>query len=229
MECDVDEPYMADEAQMIYELAASPESRIAGVIAAARPEHADFDKHLDSIANTLLKGIRRVLHVVPDNTIEMPGFIDRVRTLEKRSLSFDICVLDRQLTLAERLIRECPQVSFVLDHCGNPRVAEGGFDEWAIRIREIARHDNVVCKLSGIVTNARRGNWTVSDLEPFISFLVDSFGCGRLVFGTDWPVCTLNSTLKDWVHSLEQILSGLTSSERGQIFAGNARSVYRLN
>lgn len=228
LECDVDEQFQVDEAKYICSLAEKKDNKLAGVVASARPEKAGFEEYLKKIAHPNLKGIRRILHVVPDDTIDTPGFIANVNKLAAYHLSFDICVLARQLPLALRLIKECPGVQFVLDHCGNPRIMEKEFSPWSDRIAEIASHPNVVGKISGIITNAEPKKWTPMDLKPYVDHMIKSFGWERVMFGSDWPVCLLNGTLKHWADALKVITKDAGEAKQRKLFHDNAVRVYRL-
>jgi predicted TIM-barrel fold metal-dependent hydrolase len=215
LECDVDEPFLLQETQHLLRLAEQPDNPLAGVVAGCRPEYADFKDYLAQIVgHPNLKGVRRVLHVVPDEVSQVPDFIPNLRLLEQHNLSFDLCVLARQLPLALRLSQECPGVQFVLDHCGNPRIAENDLAEWRERIAEIAAQPNVVCKISGIITNA--------------SAVIACFGWERVLFGSDWPVCTLNGGFKQWLQALLDLTETAGAEKQRKLFQTNAERVYRL-
>lgn len=228
LECDVDDEFRADEAKYICELSENPATKIAGVVAAARPEESGFEEYLQSIAHPNLKGVRRILHVVSDDTIDLPGFIANVQKLPKYNLSFDICVLARQLPIAIRLVKECPDVQFVLDHCGNPRIEENELSPWQDLIAELASYPNVVGKISGIVTNAAPNTWTAEDLRPFVNHMIASFGWERVMFGSDWPVCLQNSTYQKWAEALLLLTADAGIAKQTKLFQTNAERVYCL-
>lgn len=130
VECDVDEPHALDEARYIQSLAEKT-PLIAGIIAGGRPEQNDFAGHLDQLLRLpKLRGLRRVLHVVPEAISQSALFVANIRRLAQHQLTFDICVLARQLPLAVALAAKCPQVQFILDHCGVPDVKGRAFDPW---------------------------------------------------------------------------------------------------
>ena len=228
LEADVDEPDMLGETKYIFALAERDDNPLAGVVACARPEHAHFENYLKQILHPNLKGVRRVLHCVPDETSETPGFVENIRLLEKYHLSFDLCVLARQLPLAIRLVRECPNVQFILDHCGNPLVKEKTLEPWRAWIKELASYPNVVCKISGIVTNADADNWTPEDLRPYVNDVIETFGWDRVMFGSDWPVCTLASDYQRWVEALMTLTSAAGTEHQAKLFRENAQRIYRL-
>jgi predicted TIM-barrel fold metal-dependent hydrolase len=228
MEADVDEPFILKEAQYVLGLAGQA-NPIEGVVAAGRPEKDDFHSYLDRLAgNPKLKGIRRVLHTQPDDVSESKRFVDNIKLLAQYQLTFDICVLARQLPQAISLVTKCPEVSFILDHCGNPMVVTRQMEPWRSEIRRIADLTNVVCKISGIVVNADRRNWTAEDLRPYIEHVIEVFGWDRVIFGSDWPVCTLASSYRCWVETLTSIISGANETEKQRLFYDNAARTYRL-
>jgi predicted TIM-barrel fold metal-dependent hydrolase len=228
LEADVDESYMLDETRYILALA-DQKNPLEGVVACGRPEKPGFKEYLDEIAgHPKLKGIRRVLHTQPDELGQRPLFIENVRLLEQYDLPFDICVLARQLPIAINLVRQCPAVSFILDHCGVPQVKERVLEPWRKHIEEIAGFPNVVCKVSGLVAYADPQNWTPEDLRPYIQHVVECFGWERVMFGSDWPVCTLSATFPQWVEALSLLTRDAGENNRRKLFQENAERIYRL-
>ena len=227
VECDVDEPHAQAEAQHIQSLAES-NSLIGGIVAAARPEHADFPTQLESLLKLpKLRGLRRVLHVAPEETSQSAMFVEHVRHLASHKLTFDLCVLAKQLPLAIALVQKCPDVQFILDHCGVPDVQGRAFDPWRTHLKELAMLPNVACKVSGLVAYAGSG-WTVADLRPWVEHVVDCFGFDRLLWGGDWPVCTLTSSLAQWAKASDDLFQTCSASEREKVFYKNAENLYRL-
>lgn len=230
VEADIDEPFMLDETRHILSLAERDDNPIAGVVAAARPEYDGFREYLEQIAgHPNLKGVRRILHVVPDEVSTTPLFAENIRLLEEYGLSFDLCVLGRQLPLAINLVRQCPNVSFILDHCGNPDIKNQDYEAWRTGMVELASYPNVAaCKVSGIVVNTDIPNWTVEDLRPAVEHVIASFGWDRVMFGSDWPVCTLAASYQQWFDALNFLLKDATEENRQKLFRENAERVYRL-
>lgn len=229
LECDVDELFMLGETQHILRLSEQPDNPLAGVVACCRPEHDDFPDYLAQIAgHPNLKGLRRILHVVPDEVSLTPCFVPNLRLLEAHNLSFDICVLARQLPLAIRLVQECPDVQFILDHIGNPSIAENDLAQWRVELAELASYPNVVCKVSGAITNASP-NWTAEELRPAIEHVINTFGWERVMFGSDWPVCTLKGTWKQWAEALIELTKDASTEQKNKLFQTNAERIYRLD
>jgi predicted TIM-barrel fold metal-dependent hydrolase len=233
VEADVDEDFILKETLHVLSLARRDDNPIAGVVAAARPEYDGFREYVDRIAGQrLLKGVRRILHTEPDQLSTTTTFVENVRSLEDYGLTFDICVSARQLPQAINLIKQCPKVDFVLDHCGNPNLrSDAGaseFDEWRERLREIAGFPNVVCKISGIVVNTDLTNWTAETLKPAVESVIACFGWDRVMFGSDWPVCTLAASFNQWVEALSLLTQDAGAENRRKLFYENALRVYRL-
>lgn len=227
MECDVDEPYASAEARRIASLAVSL-PLIAGIVASARPEREDFSAQIEELLDIPgIKGIRRVLHTVPDELSSTSLFSGNISLLAAHGLTFDICVLARQLPLAIDLIRRCPGVSFVLDHCGLQGVESDGLSSWKSDLRNLAQLPNVVCKLSGLSTAPVEG-WGEGGMEDSVEHVLDCFGTDRILWGGDWPVCVLGSGLAGWVDRTRDLLSPLSESDREKIFSRNSTRIYRL-
>jgi predicted TIM-barrel fold metal-dependent hydrolase len=230
LEADVDEPYMLDETRHMLAIADQADNPLEGVVACGRPESEGFKSYLDQIVgHPRLKGIRRVLHTQPDELGQRDTFIENVATLSSYGLSFDICVLARQLPIAINLVSRCPEVSFILDHCGVPQVKEKILDPWRGHVAEIAKFSNVVCKISGLVAYADPQNWTGEDLRPYVDHVIACFGWDRVLFGSDWPVCTLCASYKQWVESLHSITRKGGEMKQKKLFHDNAVRVYRLS
>ncbi len=195
-----------------------------------RPEKAGFRKYLEQLAAyPKLKGIRRVLHTQPDELILHPTLIENIKSLAADNLSFDLCVLAHQLPLAIKLIEACSQVSFVLDHCGNPPLkTPDKLKSWSESITEISRFPQVVCKISGLVTNADASTWTPEDLRPAVDHVIERFTWDRVIFGSDWPVCTLAASFHQWLEALLFLTRDASAEEREKLFYRNALRVYRL-
>jgi predicted TIM-barrel fold metal-dependent hydrolase len=229
LEADVDEPFMLDETMHLLRLADCADNPLEGVVACGRPESKEFKTYVEKIAgHPKLRGIRRVLHTRPDDLGQSETFIENVCSLAGYNLSFDICVLARQLPLAIRLVSRCPDVTFILDHCGVPQVKEKVLDPWRLFIREIAKFPNVFCKISGLIAYADPSNWTAEDLRPYVDHAIGCFGWDRVMFGSDWPVCTLSASYRQWVDVLLSLTRAAGEANQKKLFHDNAIRVYRL-
>ncbi|MBB3388139.1 putative TIM-barrel fold metal-dependent hydrolase [Rhizobium sp. BK275] len=225
MEVDVDPVIMQAETDYISRLG----DLVAGAIVSCRPEEDGFAAYLErQKADPFVKGFRRVLHVVPDDISEGALFRENVRRLSGTGLTFDLCTLPHQVSKVVALADAAPDVQFVLDHCGNPDIKSNAFEPWSRGIAEIARRPNVAAKISGIVTNADPATWTAENLRPYIEHVISSFGWDRVVWGSDWPVCTLANGLSTWVAATQAVLSGTAQTERSQLLHGNAQRLWKL-
>lgn len=232
MECDVDEPHGLAEARHVESLAGRPIApggpALSGIVAAARPEQEGFRAHLDALALLPhVRGVRRILHTQPDELSQAPLFAEHLRLLPEREFTFDLCVLARQLPLAIRLARQCPEVTFILDHCGVPDVKARAFDPWRDHIRALSDCPNVAAKISGIAAYADSG-WTVETLRPWVQHVIDCFGWDRVVWGGDWPVCTLGTSLARWVEAARELTASAEPIQQEKLFFRNAERIYRL-
>lgn len=228
VECDVDEPHALAEARLVQVLAEA-DPLIGGFVASGRPEHEGFRAHLAALAELpQLRGFRRVLHTQPDALSQQTRFIEHVRLLPEFGLTFDLCVLARQLPLAIALVDACPRVSFILDHCGVPDVRGRALDPWRDHLRQLAARPNVFCKISGLVAYADPAAWTVADLRPWVEHTLECFGWDRVLWGGDWPVCTLAAPLSRWVAATRELTAGATAEQRARLFHLNAERIYRV-
>ncbi|MGN6683348.1 MAG: amidohydrolase family protein [Devosia sp.] len=224
MEVDVLFRESEDETRFVLGL----DPRVVGAIANARPEHVDFPKHLERLAaDRRVKGIRRLLQSDPDELSAGTVFRDNLRRLAPLGLSFDICVRPHQLGVARALVAACPDVQFVLDHCGNPPIAGGDLRQWRADVAALTALPNVAGKISGIVNHAPTG-WTADDLRPVVEHMLECFGWDRVVWGSDRPVVTLNGTLTQWVEATKTIVAGASEDEQAALFSRNAERIYRI-
>ncbi|GGU02469.1 amidohydrolase family protein [Streptomyces violascens] len=143
-------------------------------------------------------------------------------------LAYDLVVRADQLSDCARVAALHPELTFVLDHLGKPPIASGALEPWASALRALAALPNTVCKLSGMVTEADWAAWTVADLRPYAETVLDAFGAGRVLWGSDWPVCVLASSYGGVVGVARGVVAGLSAGEREAVFGGTARGVYGL-
>lgn len=229
MEVDVDPADIEAETARVEVLSRQSGSMLTGVIASCRPEEADFATYLErQQTNPFVKGFRRVLHVVPDDLSEGALFRENIKRLGGTGLTFDLVVLPHQIPKAIALADLAPDVQFVLDHCGVPDIKGKGEHPWREHMSEIARRPNVMAKISGVVAYADARSWTVETLRPYAEHTIAAFGWDRVVWGSDWPVCTLGGGLSTWVAATHALLSGCSASEREGLLSVNARKLWRL-
>ncbi|MEV6751178.1 amidohydrolase family protein [Streptomyces sp. NPDC051214] len=176
-----------------------------------------------------LVGIRHQVQGEPDpQWLLRPDVRRGLAAVGAAGLAYDLVVLPHQLVACVEAARGHPELTFVLDHLGKPPIASGALEPWATAVRSLAALPNTVCKLSGLVTEADPRTWTVDDLRPYADTVLDAFGPDRLMFGSDWPVCTLAASYAEVVDAARKLTDSLTESERADLFAGTAARVYRL-
>ncbi|MCX2695634.1 amidohydrolase family protein [Ochrobactrum chromiisoli] len=233
MEVDVAADAIEAETKHIQDISIANGGFIKGAIASCRPEEPGFAAYLEqSLRNPFIKGFRRVLHVVPDELSEGALFRENIKRLQSTGLTFDLCALPHQIDKVLALADLAPDLQFVLDHCGVPDIKSGALEVWQKGITEIAQRDNVVAKISGVVAYAKPECWTVETLRPYAEHVIQSFGWERIVWGSDWPVCTLASNvdagLSTWVATTHALIIGCSEDEKALLLADNARRLWKL-
>jgi L-fuconolactonase len=219
-----------DETEWLLELAQS-QPFIRGVVGWVPLAAAEVERYLETFSqNPTLKGVRHVVQDEPDDAF-LAGmqFNDGVAALRKFGLVYDILIFERQLPQAIEFVDRHPDQPFVLDHLAKPKVAAKELRPWDQRIRELGRRENVVCKVSGLVTEANWKNWTDAQLRPYLDTVLDAFGPRRLMFGSDWPVCLLATSYAGWYETVERWAAALTSDERSWLFGKTAAKAYGIS
>ncbi len=229
METSPDDPHWIEETRHVARLSADPASAISGLIANCRPENDDFEAYLAGLDGLPVVGLRRILHVEPDEVSQQPRFVRNVGRLAARGWTFDICTLQRQLPLAAALARQCPDVQFVLDHCGNPEIAAGNISDWRQGIRRVAELPNLACKISGIAAYCKPGEASAATLRPYVEHCLEVFGWDRVVWGSDWPVCRINAALSRWVEITREIIVGESAENQRKLLHANAVRIYGVS
>ena len=183
---------------------------------------------IDAHAAGTLVGIRHLSHQDPDPEALL-SMATGIAALGAADLTVDLVLRPDQLDQAVRLADRHPQVSFVLDHLGNPPLLDAdALTRWRATLTELARRENVVAKLSGITMGAEHTTWTVADLEPAVHTALAAFGPDRLLLGTDWPVVRLTGGAQPWLAAVAELLAPLASGEQAAILAGTAQRTYGL-
>ncbi len=230
VEVDVDMPQHVAEAQWIDGLARS-EPKLAGMVAALPLEQGKaVSADLETIAGLkVARGIRRLIQnqADPDFCIQ-PKFIEALKLLPKYDLVFDICIFHHHLPNAIKMVQQCPEVRFVLDHIAKPAIKAGISDPWRQHMKALAALPNVTCKISGVSTEADHRNWTREQLKPYIAHSIDTFGFERCMYGGDWHVLELAGTYPQWVEVVDWVIEGASPEEKRKLYRDTATRVYRL-
>jgi L-fuconolactonase len=231
LEVGVEPVYALVETQHVAALARS-EPRLKAIVAHAPVEHgAIVRSYLDALTaiDGPVRGVRRITQGETDPRFcARPGFVRGVQCLAEYDLSFDICINHTQLAGAIELVRQCPGVQFMLDHIAKPDIRGGVLEPWRTQIAELATHPNVMCKVSGMVTEADHAAWTPEQLRPYLAHVLDVFGEDRVCFGGDWPVVLLASSYHRWTETLDALTADLSPEGRRKLWAGNARRFYHI-
>jgi L-fuconolactonase len=214
--------------------AASP--RVAGVVGWVDLTGEDVAGTLAALraapGGAALVGVRHQVHDEPDpEWLLREPVLRGLAAVAEAGLAYDLLVRERELPAARAAVERLPQVRFVVDHLAKPRVREGATEPWASRLAALARHPNVSCKLSGLVTEADWAAWTPAQLVPYVRHALAAFGPERLLFGSDWPVCLLAASYARVVDAAAEALdrAGLGAAERDAVFGANASRVYGLD
>ena len=221
------------ETEELLDLAAAS-NLVAGVVGWVDVEAPDVGDQLDRLlarpSGSWLLGIRSLAEYQPDPAwLARPAVLAGLGKVARRGLSNDLLVLPHQLDAAVAAAREVTESRFVLDHLAKPQIAGGVFQPWARELSELAQHENVMAKISGLVTEANWSTWTPSDIRPYVDHALSAFGPDRLIFGSDWPVCTLAASYRRIVDLAIDLLGELSTDEHGAVFGGNATKIYQLD
>jgi predicted TIM-barrel fold metal-dependent hydrolase len=228
MESGATAPDDHDEARFIRSLSTEAACPILALIATCRPEREGFERFVDELDRSAVVGLRRILHVEDDGLSRTERFRENIRLLGERGLTFDLCFQARQLPLAVELALACPGVSFVLDHCGVPDIASAESEPWRTDITALADLPNVACKISGVLAYCDPIHADRAAVTPYVEHCIEAFGWDRIVWGSDWPLVEMNSSLRDWVTITREIVEGELEERQRKLFIDNAQRIYGL-
>jgi L-fuconolactonase len=218
-----------DETRWLLQLAGE-HAFLRGVVGWAPLISADFPRYLDEFgAQPKLKGFRHVIQDEPDDTFILRDDFNRgIAALASTGLVYDILIHERHLPYAMKFVDRHPNQMFVLDHLCKPLIRQQIISPWREGLKELAARPHVYCKISGMVTEADWNRWTIDDLRPYFEAALESFGPGRLLAGSDWPVCLLASSYSRWWQTLGELVSDLSAAEQENILGANAMRLYKL-
>jgi L-fuconolactonase len=231
VQCEAEFSQFEIEAAWVAEQARA-EPRIKGLVAwaplekggAVRDDLARLKQH------AILRGIRRIIQFEADLDFCLrPSFIEGTQALKDFDLSFDICVDYRHMENVLKFVDRVGDVPMVLDHIGKPCIRSDMMHPWAEHIRELARFPHVLCKISGVATEADHQCWTRDQLKRYIDVAIEAFGFDRVMFGADWPVATQAIGYRRWVELLDELLGGVDPAARQRFWRANAARFYRVS
>ena len=201
-----------------------------GVVGWLPLNHENIESYLEKYSGEkILKGVRHVVQGEPDPEFILRSDFNRgISLLKKYSLVYDLLIQERQLPNSIRFVDRHPCQPFVLDHIAKPLIGRNELSPWKENSQELAKRDNVNCKISGMVTEADYNNWTSEQLLPYFEVILEAFGPDRLLFGSDWPVCLLATSYKSWADLVRKNISTYSETEQAKIMGGNAVRIYDL-
>ena len=204
---------------------------ILGVVGWVDLQSDQLESQLDQFCqHSKAVGVRHIVQDEPDDRfLDGTAFRRGVKSLPTRKMTFDLLIYERQLPAAIDFVRALPDVPMVLDHIAKPKIAAGQLDPWAENLKVLARSPHLMCKLSGLVTEAAWQGWQAEDFTPYLECAIEAFGPDRLMLGSDWPVCCLAADYSRVRSLVEPFLQPLSTTERSAIEGGNASRFYRLN
>lgn len=211
---------------------ASKNSIIKGVVGWVPLCETDAEGFVEKYAaKKNIVGFRHVIHDEPDDLfILRKDFNNGIKCLKNHSLCYDILIFEKHLPQTIKFVDQHPEIKMVIDHIAKPRISHSKFDHtWAENIKQLAARENVTCKLSGMVTEVIDGEWNASLLQPYFDIVLEAFGPDRLMFGSDWPVCLIQSNYTKWVDTIKSFISSLSLLEQSAIMGGNVKRIYLSN
>ncbi len=231
MEVNADAGRHLDEARWV-EDAATRDPRIQAIVASMPLENGtSVEADIAAFARMpLARAVRRLIQGYVDEPgwCLRPDFVAGVQLLPKYDLGFDICIYHPQMADAIELVRRCPHVRFILDHIGKPGIKDALREPWSRQMRELASLPNVICKISGVVTEADHKAWTYDQVAPYVAHAIECFGFDRVAFGGDWPVMELATRYPDWVAIVDRVTAGASRVDLRKLYRDNAIAFYRL-
>ena len=231
MEVDLDPAQQIQEAEYVIDLCKRKVGSTEAGVISGRPAADGFKDYITRFKDSpYIKGVRQVLHVpeTPAGYCLDPKFIRGIQLLGELGMSFDLVFRHSELGDAVKLIDACPDTRFILDHCGNGDVQSKERTQWQKDMAAIGKRKNVVGKVSGFIVTAKPYAWAVDQLAPIVDHTLDVFGPDRVMFGGDWPVCTLTATYKQWFDALQAIVKNRPEAEQRKLFHDNAVRFYGL-
>ena len=203
---------------------------IKGVVGWADLRDENIEEVLATYASTKkLKGWRHVVQGEADHNFLMrQNFLNGISYLEKYQYTYDILVFPHQLGATLEFVKQFPHQKFVIDHIAKPYIKDGYFEGWAVLMKEIAKQENVYCKISGMITEADYKEWKPEQIHPYMNVVLNVFGSNRLMYGSDWPVCLVAGNYQQVKELVTNFIGTLSSNEQEAIMGKNAISFYNL-
>ncbi|WP_343706794.1 amidohydrolase family protein [Flavobacterium sp.] len=217
-----------EETQFLLDLA-SKNDFIKGVVGWIDLRNENIGERLQFFSDQKkLKGFRHVVQGEADDFMDGAEFRRGITALEPFNYTYDILIFERQLPAAISLVQDFPNQKFVIDHIAKPDIKLGSIESWKKGIEEIAKYNNVWCKISGMVTEADWKNWKPEDLKPYLDIIFENFSIDKLMYGSDWPVLNVASDYHEVVKTLKEYISKFSVEDQNKIWFENANEFYEL-
>lgn len=206
-------------------------SFIKGVVGWVDLRSDDLRRQLDELAqHPKLVGVRHVIHDEPDDAFMLrDDFIRGIGLLADTDLVYDLLLFPKHLPAACELVGGLPNQQFVLDHIAKPLIKDGRLSPWSDELPRLAAFPNVACKVSGMVTEANWQTWQPADFRPYLDVVFAAFGADRLMFGSDWPVCTVAGSYAQVVGLVADYVAQLSEAEQTAVFGATAARIYGVH
>jgi L-fuconolactonase len=219
-----------EETNWLLKLAAENEF-IKGVVGWVDLRSPEIHKQLSEYSNEKkLVGVRHVVHDEPDdNFMLQPAFLNGIAALKEFNLTYDLLLFPKHLPVALKLVEKFPEQSFVVDHIAKPFISKKEFSPWKEYLKELAKHPNVYCKLSGMVTEANWNDWKEDDFKPYLDIVTESFGTNRIMIGSDWPVCTLSGNYAATMSIVINYSNQFSKEISDAFLGGNCINFYKID
>lgn len=229
IECDCNPKNNWEEVGWVKEYA-NIDTRIKGIVAHVHlTNEKTVDRDLEKMSSEpLIKGIRHNIQYMKRGFAIQDSFVAGIKKIHKKKMHFELCITHDQLEETIELVKRCPEVQFVLNHCAKPGIKFGLKEPWRSQMQRMAEFDNVICKISGLLTEANWHIWTEDEILPYANHAASVFGTLRIMFGSDWPVNEAAGGYGKWYSLMKSLTTNWSESEKENFYYNNANKVYRL-
>jgi len=176
-----------------------------------------------------IKGFRHIVQAETDGFLKREKFLNGIKYLENFGYTYDILIYENQIKEAIDFANTFPSQKLIIDHCAKPEIRNKSMIEWKSGMKEIAQNENIFCKISGLITEAKWNEWTEEELYPYFDVVFEIFGTERILFGSDWPVMLLSGNYGQWKNLLQNYMNQFSTKEKQKVFGENAIDFYNLS
>ena len=218
-----------DETKFLLELAKkNPE--IKGIVGWVDLQNENLEnKLLYCSQSSIIKGFRHIVQAEPPGFLKGERFLRGIKLLKNFEFTYDVLIYENQLKEAIEFVNKFPEQKFIIDHCAKPNIKNKSINTWKEGMQEISKNENVYCKISGLITEARWNEWKTKDIYPYLDCVFEFFGTDRLLFGSDWPVMLVSGIYTKWKNLLEGYMKQFSQEEKQKVFGENAIHFYNIH